>query len=40
MSWKLYMVFMWRNIERTFVGGKWGAVLYNDNRNSNGDAVL
>ncbi len=40
MSWKLYMVFMWRNIERTFVGGKRGAVLYNDNRDSDWDAVL
>lgn len=34
------MVFMWRNIERTFVGGKRGAVLYNDNRDSDWDAVL
>ena len=34
------MVFMWRNIERTFVGGKRGAVLYNDDRDSDWDAVL
>ena len=40
MSWKLYMVFMWRNIERTFVGGKRGAVLYNDNRDSDWDSVF
>ncbi len=34
------MVFMWGNIERTFVGIQWGAVLYNDNRDSDWDAVL
>ena len=34
------MVFMWRNIERNFMGGKRGAMLYNDNRNSTGDAGL